>query len=75
MIEITIFPMKNEPDGGASLCERPDEPDFFDVLVRDDGDVLAEAEDLVTYDEALAVAEKYLVEFPGAEIDFGDFFF
>lgn len=73
MIEITIFPMKNEPDGSATLCKPPDDPDCYDVLVRDEGgDVLAETEDLITYAEAVAVAEKYLVEFPGAEIDFGD---
>lgn len=72
MIEITIFPMKNDVDGSATLCEPPDDPEFYDVLVRDDGDVVAETEDLMTYEEAIAVAEKYLVEFPGAEIDFGD---
>ncbi len=72
MIEITIFPMKNDGDGSATLCEPPDDPEFYDVLVRDDGDVVAETEDLMTYEEAIAVAEKYLAEFPDAEIDFGD---
>lgn len=72
MIEITIFPMKNTPDGSATLCEPPDDPDSYDVLVRDDGDVVAETEDLATYGEAVEIAEKYLAKFPNAEIDYGD---
>ena len=75
MIEIAIFPMKNAPDGGAVLCERPDEPDSYDVLVRDeDGDVIAETEDLETYDETLEAVDGYLRRFPGAEINYGDSF-
>lgn len=72
MIEITIFPMTNTPDGSAELCEPPVEPDSYDVLVQDDdGEVLAETDDLPTYDEAVAVAEKYLLEFPGADVNYG----
>ncbi len=75
MIEIAIFPMKNAADGGAVLCERPDEPDFYDVLVRDeDGDVIAETEDLETYAEAVEAAEGYVLRFPDAEIAYGDSF-
>lgn len=72
MIEITIFPMTNMPDGSAELCAYRAEPDSYDVLVQDDeGEVLAETDDLPTYDEAVAVAEKYLLEFPGADVNYG----
>jgi hypothetical protein len=74
MIEITIFPMTNMPDGGAELCEPRADPDSYDVLVQDDdGEVLAESDDLPTYDEAVAVVERYLLEFPGADVNYGDF--
>jgi len=74
MIEITIFPMTNMLDGSAELCEPPNDPDFYDVLVQDaDGDVLAETEDLPTFDQAVAAAEGYRLEYPGAEINFGEF--
>ncbi len=72
--EIIIFPMKNLPDGSAALCEPPDDPDSYDVLVQDeDGDVIVETDDLATFDEAAAAAEKYLLEFPDADINFGEF--
>ena len=74
MIEIIIFPMTNKPDGSAELCEPPVDPDPYDVLVQDDeGEVLAETDDLPTYDEAVAVVEKYLLEFPGSDVNYGDF--
>lgn len=74
MIEIIIFPMTNKADGSAELCEPPVDPDSYDVLVQDDeGEVLAETDDLPTYDEAVAVVEKYLLEFPSADVNYGDF--
>lgn len=74
MTEITIFAMRNMVDGSATLCEPREDPDFYDVLVRDDdGDVIADTEDLVTYDEAVAAVEKYLLTFPVADINYGDF--
>lgn len=74
MTEITIFPMKDMPDGSAALCEPPDDPDFYDVLIQDDdGDVVADTEDLATYEEAVAAVEKYLLEFPDADINYGEF--
>ena len=74
MIEIIIFPMTNKPDGSAELCEPPVDPDPYDVLVQDDeGEVLAETDDLPTYDEAVAFVEKYLLEVPGSDVNYGDF--
>lgn len=74
MIEITIFPMRNMPDGSVALCEPPADPDCYDVLVQnDDGDVLAETDDVATFEEAVAAAEKYLLKFPGADINYGEF--
>jgi hypothetical protein len=74
MIEITIFPMTNKPDGSAELCEPRVDPDSYDILAQDDdGEVLAETDDLPTYEEAVAAVEKYLLEYPGADVNYGDF--
>lgn len=70
MTEITIYPMKNTPDGRAEICEPPAEPDSYDVLVQDShGDVVAETVDLATYVEALAAAKAFLIKFPDAEVN------
>lgn len=70
MIEITVFPMRNLPDGSATIAERPFEPDCWDVLVRDEnGDVLDEADDLETFDAVDAVVAAFLLKYPDAEID------
>ncbi|RFC64748.1 hypothetical protein [Mesorhizobium denitrificans] len=74
MIEIVIYPMKNTPDGGATLCEPPEDPDSYDVVVHsDDGTSLAETEDLPSYDEAIAAVDRFLLEFPRADVNYGDF--
>lgn len=46
----------------------------YDIVVHnDDGTSLAETEDLPTYDEAIAAVDRFLLEFPRAEVNYGDF--
>lgn len=71
MIDITIFPMRNLPDGSAGIAEYPFDPEFWDVLVRDEnGDVLDEIEDLATADAAEAAVESFLLKYPEASVDY-----
>ena len=44
MIDISVFPMRKLPDGSAEIADFPFDPEFWDVLVRnEDGDVLDDA--------------------------------
>lgn len=71
MIEITVFPMRNLSDRTAVIAEYPFDPEFWDVLVRnEDGDVLDEIEDLPTPDEAEDAVEAFLLKFPEASVDY-----
>lgn len=70
MIEITIFPMRNEPDGSATIAEPPIEPDCWDVLVRDEtGDLLDEADDLDSCTVVEAVVTAFLLKYPDADVE------
>jgi len=70
MIDVTIFPMRNFPDGSATIAERPFGPDCWDVLVRDEnGDVLDEADDLQTFAAVEDVVPAFLLKYPDANVD------
>lgn len=71
---IEIYSMVNCEDGSATMHTRYDhgdrEPDFYDVIVRYDGDdPLAEAENLKTFDEAWSAAESFQTIYLGADIE------
>lgn len=71
MIDITIFPMRNLADGSAMIAEAPFDPEFWDVLVRDEnGDVLDEAEDLPTPTETEAAVTSFLLKYREASVDY-----
>jgi hypothetical protein len=71
MVDITVFPMRNFPDGSAGIAEYPYDPEFWDILVRDEnGDVLHEADDLPTSEAAEAAVESFLLKYPQASVDY-----
>lgn len=71
MFTITVFPMRNLPDGSADIAERPFDPEFWDVAVQDeDGDLLDAMEDLETTDAAEAAVEAFLLRYPGAFVNY-----
>ena len=71
MIDISVFPMRSLPDGGAEIAEHPFEPEFWDVLVRDEnGDVLDEVEDIETAAGAEDVVDTFLQKYPDASVDY-----
>lgn len=71
MVDITIFPMRNLPDGSAVIAEHPFNPEFWDVVAQDeDGDVLDEIEDLPTSEAAEAAVTSLLLKYPEARIDY-----
>jgi len=71
MIDISVFPMRKLPDGSAEIADFPFDPEFWDVLVRnEDGDVLDEVEDLPTSEAAEAVVTSFLAKYPDASVDY-----
>jgi hypothetical protein len=72
---IEIYPMMNHPNGDATMYEgRDTEPEFYDVVVRylddeDDSDPVEEFEDIKTYEEAIAIADRLQLKYPDAEIE------
>lgn len=71
MVDITVFPMLNLPDGSAVIAEYPFDPEFWDVVARDDdGEVLDEIEDLPTSEAAEAAVTSLLLRYPEADVDY-----
>ncbi|WPE24300.1 hypothetical protein [Agrobacterium pusense] len=71
MTDITVFPMRNLPDGSAEIAEHPFFPEFWDVAVQaEDGDLLDEAVDLATTEEAEAAVDAFLLKYPEANVSY-----
>ncbi len=66
---IEIYPMRDTTDGGSTIHEGRGDPEFYDVIVRFEGDEpLEEIEGILTYAEAFSKAEGLLDRYPGSEI-------
>lgn len=72
---IEIYPMKRLSNGDSTLATTDnlglyEEPDFYDVLVRFDGDdPIEEVENLPTFEDAWAVAEGLQIKYPKSDIE------
>lgn len=71
MTDITVFLMRNLPDGSAEIAQYPFFPEFWDVAVQDeDGELLDEAVDLATTDAAEAAVDAFLLKYPEADVNY-----
>ena len=72
-IYIEVYPMKSDGKGGASLIERCDTPEFYDVWLRPDdwdqnnGDSYGEWDDL-THEQAVAKVAELEALNPGIAV-------
>jgi hypothetical protein len=67
--EIGIYPMKNCPNGDTTLAETHQEADFYDVLVRFEGDdPIEEVEDIPDFKTAYEKAVQLQIKYPNSDI-------
>lgn len=65
-LDITVFAMKNT-DYGATIAERGDHVDFYDVLLRDEeGEIIEEVENIAEFHDAMAVVIDMEKRYPNA---------
>ena len=62
MTDITVFPMRNLPDGSTEIAEHPFFPEFWDVAVQ--------AVDLATTEPAEAAVDAFLLKYPEANVSY-----
>lgn len=71
LTDITVFPMRNLPDGSAEIVEHPFFPEFWDAAVQaENGDLLDEAVDLATTEEAEAAVDAFPLKYPEANVSY-----
>ena len=66
---IEIYPMRDTTDGGATIAEGRDIVEFYDILVRFEGDdPIEEIEGVLTYKDVLNQVRELEVRFPGSPV-------
>ena len=70
-IEITVFTMKNKPDGGSTIAEKGEQVDFYDVCVRDEeGEYVDGKEDLTRTEEVDEAVNEFIKKYPNATLEY-----
>ena len=69
--EITVFSMKKLPDGSATIAEKGEPVDFWDICVRDEkSNWIDGVEDLTRTEEVDENVTWLLEKYPGAELEY-----